>query len=258
MRHQLPKNLFLGRKPFVADPKGRDLFFANYAPRTADIVVPKVIDWTKGVKAWGMLGNDTVGDCTIAGIMHLIMSMQASLGVAVTFTTQQAIALYSAITGYDPSDPNSDQGAELVTVLKYVKKHQVGGFTVDAYSLVNNQNLVEFYKALYLCKGTYSGVNLPRSALDQFRQGKPWTIVKNSPIEGGHCIEPVRRVPSGKGSMITVVTWGAEQDVTEDWWREYADETRAVVSKAEIGPKGRDVLGYDEATLIADAKAVSK
>ena len=25
MRHQLPKNLFLGRKPFVADPKGRDI-----------------------------------------------------------------------------------------------------------------------------------------------------------------------------------------------------------------------------------------
>lgn len=63
--------------------------------------------------SWGMLANDTLGDCVIAMMLHSIEMFFISVGeTPPAFTDQDAIAMYSAITGYTPSDPNSDQGTD--------------------------------------------------------------------------------------------------------------------------------------------------
>src|SRR5580658_4087447 len=56
---------------------------------------------------WGMLGNDQVGDCVIAAMMHFIMAATSNSGQPAQFTTELAIQLYSAITGYDPSQTDA-------------------------------------------------------------------------------------------------------------------------------------------------------
>jgi len=33
-------------------------------------------DWTKGITEWGMMMNDTLGDCTIAGVGHAVQVME--------------------------------------------------------------------------------------------------------------------------------------------------------------------------------------
>ena len=258
MRRELPEDLFLGRDPNEHHPK--DLFLANYAvgvAAAAAYVVPKIIDWTKGILAWLLLGNDKLGDCTVAGFMHLLMAMQASLGRVLTFTEAQAILMYEQATGYNPADPSTDQGSTLLNILKWAKKHPVGGFKTEAYAVVNAQNLTEFYTGMDQFQGIYCGVYLPTSAMDQFRAGKPWTVVKRSHIEGGHCITGVKKVAVGQTGMVGYVTWGALQLATEAWHREYCDEARVVVSDAQLGPNGRNVLGYDVASLIADAKKLA-
>ena len=61
-----------------------------------------------------VMGNDTVGDCTCAGAGHALGLWTGNAGDLVTLTREQVLAMYSAITGYNPSDPSTDQGANEV------------------------------------------------------------------------------------------------------------------------------------------------
>ena len=92
---------------------------------TWPLVPPMGWEFAVNPRAWGMLGNDTVGDCAIAGLMHLIQGQSANIGDPLFATTKQAIDLYSAVTGYNPNDPDSDQGTVVTDLLKYAKKHGV-------------------------------------------------------------------------------------------------------------------------------------
>ena len=69
---------------------------------------------------WGMLANDQIGDCVIAMMLHSIEDFHLDAGTAVpAFSDQDAIHLYSAITGYNPNDPSSDQGTNENTAMRY-------------------------------------------------------------------------------------------------------------------------------------------
>lgn len=57
-----------------------------------------------------VFGNDTVGNCVEADILHSLGVINYNAGTPVTFTDEQGIELYSDITGYVPGDPNTDQG----------------------------------------------------------------------------------------------------------------------------------------------------
>src|SRR6202142_4151114 len=57
---------------------------------------------------WGMMGNDTIGDCTCAAIAHMVMLMTAHTGTMISPTLEDTLAVYSAVTGYYPVDPSPD------------------------------------------------------------------------------------------------------------------------------------------------------
>src|SRR5262249_31150131 len=74
--------------------------------------------------AWPMMANDRLGDCTLAAVGHCIEQWTAvAMGHPIVMTDEEVIAAYSAIAGYDPADPSSDQGAVELDVLKYWRKH---------------------------------------------------------------------------------------------------------------------------------------
>ena len=59
-----------------------------------------------------MLGNDTVGNCVFCTAFHWIQ--QASLFIEQPLptdpTTKECVDAYSAVTGYTPADPGTDNG----------------------------------------------------------------------------------------------------------------------------------------------------
>src|SRR5215471_10150806 len=59
----------LGRKAVKTDT--RTLMLGNYLASTLP-PPPAAYDQTKGVTGWGMMMNDTLGDCTIAGLGHAV------------------------------------------------------------------------------------------------------------------------------------------------------------------------------------------
>lgn len=223
--------------------------FSNYANATS-IAYPPVHAWERKIN-WGMLGNDKLGDCTIAATLHLIMGWQAvaNSGTPVAFTNQDAINLYSAITGYNPNDPNSDQGANETDVLNYWKATGVKGHKIAGYVSLDVSNIEMIKAAIYLFGGVYIGFNVPAYIMD-VPNGGSWSQKPgvDTTIEGGHAIY----LPGYGHDGATLVSWGTTYTFDWDFWTAYVDEAYAIVSTDWIEKSGKSPSGVDVTGLMAD------
>ena len=184
-------------------------------------------------------------NCTCADVHHEVLSMQAAAGnPLVQATTQEILAAYSAITGYNPADPSTDQGAEMQAVRDYWRKT---GFTLGGHPdkillfadvNIHDVTLVKWCLDQFGAIGL--GVNFPSSAMDQFDSGQPWTVVHGSPIEGGHAVALV----GYDESWWYVLTWGRVQKVAPTWFTEYVEEAWTALSVDFVNVhSGTDALG---------------
>lgn len=215
----------LGRKP--NDPaKPRVKLTAGMVP-AATYNPPPAVDYYSKVPAstWGMDGNDTVGDCTFAEVDHTTKARQVAAGnLEVRSTEAEVLAAYTAVTGYDPADPSTDQGAMMQDVRDYWRKHGVtlGGVNdkILLFAEIDHRDLMLVRWAVDRFGAVGLGVNFPKSAMDQFNQGKPWTVVRGSQIEGGHAVALV----GYDAQYAYVVTWAQVQKVDWAWFIAYVEE----------------------------------
>lgn len=236
-----------GRLP--ADPARPALKLADYLTPAA--TPPASADWLSPVPVadWGMGGNDTVGDCTCAAVSHKRIGdvFDNQDGRVLAVSTQEVLALYSAVTGYDPNagPPGSnptDNGAQCADVLSYWNRNGFLGEKILAYAKVNVADHAEVEQAIASLGQIYIGMNFPGSAMDQFNAGQPWTVVAGATVEGGHCVT----VGSFTATSLGAVTWGAVQEMDWAFWDAYVEEAWAVIGPDFIDPaSGVDVQGVD-------------
>jgi hypothetical protein len=245
----------LGKLP--ARPGAVKLKLATYLQPAELPTPPASFGHDTQVNTWEMLGNDTVGDCVIAGALHETMLWTSIGSTAIPVSTDAAIKNYSAITGYDASDPSSDQGTDPAVAASYRRKtgivdangkrHRIG-----AYLALTPGDVEEHLLALYLFGAVGVGVRFPKTAMDQFHAGEPWDVVPGAEIEGGHYISAVAR----RDDQLVIVTWGKEQPMTDAFLKEYNDESYAYVSR-EYLKDGKSPEGFNIAQLKADLAAVT-
>jgi len=220
---------------------------------------PAKVDWYGQITEWPMLANDRAGDCVEAeqGHHEQVLTTYGS-GQPAMFTDADAIAVYSAITGYNPDDPSTDQGTVIQDALSYWRKSGIAGHKIAAFAEVNVKDVVEVKTALSLFGPLSIGVNFPTSAMDQFNAGQPWDVVADDGgIEGGHCV----CLAGYDAGYYYVITWGAVQKVTPAWWRKYVEEawtpisTEWINAQTGLDPEGVDlsVVGDQFASLTGQA-----
>ena len=213
--------------------------------------------------AWGMLGNDTLGDCVEAGMCHETMLWHAEAAGATTatvvpFTTANATAIYSAITGYKPNHPNTDKGTDMAVAAAYRRKTGIADANgrlhkIDAYLALTAGNLQEHLLAAYLFGAVGVGIEFPNYAMDQFNAGKPWDVEQVYPtIEGGHYVPIV----AYRGGNLEVVTWGRTQEMTPAFFQKFNDESYVYLSEETLS-NDKTPEGFNLAQLKADLKAVT-
>jgi hypothetical protein len=200
-----------------------------------------------------MYGNDEVGDCTIAGIMH-VAGLQSKYGDGdeLLYTTQQSMTFYEKCWGYVPGDPSTDQGGTLQGTLQYAQKNPdiMPGYNLDAFAQLRDISWPGLTTALEIFGTVYVAVNLPQSAEDQFNAGAPWTYVGDAPV-GGHCIT-LTGFDGGLNSG-RFATWGKpDQHVQMEWWDAYGTEAWVAYSKVWLRSNGEAPNGLNEAALLAD------
>lgn len=256
---QTPVNgLHFGRLAPAFDP--RTLRMESYAG--PNLRPPPVCRWSKKADAdWKMFANDRMGCCTCASLGHAIQVWSANATSEIEVPEDAVIRAYSEVTGYDPVTGANDRGANMLQVLKYFRRTGIAGRKAVAFVSIDPDNKTLLDIATCLFGGVYFGVILPRVAMQQHAQGRPWTAPVNpwvarfrpewQPI-GGHAVFSPDYEQGGR----TCITWGKPQKMTDAYVSVFAEEAWAIVgvdwfNKAKMAPNG---FKYDK--LMADLQTL--
>lgn len=232
----------------------RTLRFAKYAK--ALLPAPVKFDYTNRLNRLGILANDTLGDCTAAGVAHLHQAWAAYNGFSFIPTDAETVEFYSKSCGYVIGDPATDNGGALLDVLKYWKTNGYFGHTIEAYAAVAGDDAASIKQAIYYFGGLYMGIALPKSAQNQDVWDVPWYGQRGPGAFGswgGHCVSAAVGYDE---DTVTVITWGALKKMTWNFFKTYCDEAYAVLSPDWYGT-GVAPTGFDAVGLRADIAAIS-
>ena len=187
-------------------------------------------DWAGKVKNWPMMLNDNIGDCTCAAAGHMIEQWTTYAKTApVVPTDPEILAAYERIGGYVQGDDSTDNGCNMLDVLKAWRNSGIAGRKIEGFIGLERRNHQEVMDGVHLFGNLYIGVNLPASAQDE----KVWYVPQGGPVGpgtpgswGGHCIPIVEYDTRG----LTCITWGAPLRMTWQFYDTYCDESYAVLS----------------------------
>ncbi len=208
----------------------------------------------QAVDDFHMLGNDKAGCCVLSGASHEEMIWTAMWGRKRSrFTVKDVYSDYTAITGFNPAKPETDQGTDMQVAADYRRKTGIidaegKRHKIDAYVSLAVGNVEQLVLAMWLFGAAGIGVQLPSTAEDQFDNCQPWSVPPTIRTIGGHYIVGAGR--NAAGNLITV-TWGKTQEMTPGFYQQFNDESVAYLSLEMLGEKQLSPEGFDEAGLRA-------
>ncbi|MGA7748664.1 MAG: hypothetical protein WCA63_00805 [Gallionella sp.] len=211
-----------------------------------------------------MLGNNTLGDCTTAAAFHIDGVMLGNAGSPITWTDAEAIAFYSATSGYVPGDPSTDQGADEQTVLNYWRTKGLlsdGSHKIAAWVAVNGNDLDECRTAIWLFSNLYFGIELPDKWLNPMPQtsGFVWDVAGAPDADNGHAFNAC----GYDGQRFKIATWAMTGWLTNAAVSAYATTAGQgelytcvsqdwIIKATQMAPPGFDIT-----QLLADLQAIA-
>lgn len=154
----------------------RTLQLDDYVALDALPPIPAAQDWGAKVSTLPMLLNDQLGDCAEAAQLHIIQTETANAGTEIVATDADAQAAYTEEAGYNPADPSTDLGTDLLTLLNDWRTIgvNVGGVNhkIGAYAQIPVGNSQLICAAAYLFGPLYLGVSLPPAVTDALNRGQ--------------------------------------------------------------------------------------
>lgn len=223
----------LGKKPFVPSDK-------DFKLKQVEVSLPPMPQRPFGsgnlYSDWGVLGNDKYGDCVFAGADHETMLWNRLARHDVSFTEANALADYSALTGFNPNDPNTDQGTEVRASMGYRRDTGLiaadgNRHKIDAYVSIDPKDFDLMIRCVYAFGAVGIGFEVPNSIWNQWSAGAVWDVVANDGgIDGGHYV-PIVGYPAV--DRATFVTWGKRTVMSRAFYEKYNDEAWVALTKEE-------------------------
>lgn len=206
-----------------------------------------------------VLGNDKYGCCAASGAYGLaqIQSCNANPADPIVPTTGQALDLYSAVTGFDPNDPETDQGTVLTDLLEHWQKvgfevtHRSGkkGLSqIYGWAAIDVSSFAAIRWGAYTFGGGYLGIRCPQKCEQDLAN---WNFAPGLPIAGGHCI-----VQAGQGRFgAKMRSWGMFIPASAPFMGAYIDEYYIVVTEDWLNAQRVSPAGLDLNGLLAAMKS---
>lgn len=202
---------------------------------------PASVDWYSRVPDWPVFLNQEIGDCTEAMVGHILENTSCYAGnPQVGISDQDVLTAYERVSGYDPADPSTDQGAVLQDVYGDWRKTGVGGHKVTVFAQVDHGNLTQVKQAVEAFGAVGLGIVVTQQMMDAFHAGQPWTGNKGDDL-GGHAVPVV----GYDARYVYVVSWGRVQPMTWACLVAVTDEAWVAVLPEWFDAAGHDPGGLD-------------
>jgi len=215
---------------------------------------PASVDYSNVGEPLGMMLNDSLGDCTCAGVGHATqVACWYGQKTPSAVKDHDVLVLYEKAAGYNPNDPNSDQGAELLDILNYWSKNPFVNNKLDAFVAFDPTNPDHWKAAVDFWGCAYIGVWLPQNVVDALESGQviDWILTTDRVTQSaGHCVIVVGYDDKG----LTVVTWGQTIKMSWAFAAKYCDE--AYVLLMSQWASGNEPNNFNEEQLKNDLAQV--
>jgi hypothetical protein len=264
MKKETPKLRFsklkFGRLPYQHDARTFEL--SSYLDNDKLPTIPKKFNWGKKIKPndWGDMGNLKINLCTCAVAGHSLMSWTSNTGRLKRPRKEEILNAYCTVSGYDPQQPEKDEGVEAIKVLKHWRKNKIAGHQIVAFARLEDKNRQQLIQTIYLFGGCYVGLNLPKSAEKQYNTTGRWTVNrrgKKKDSKKGSWFGHAVLITGYRGEELRIITWGKEMIMTMDFWEAYSEESYAVFSEAFIRDE-KTPTGVDIDVLRNDIEVLQK
>lgn len=189
--------------------------------------------------------------CVEAQWCNWLLQINHQSGKGFVPTDDDVVALYSATTGYDPTNPATDLGSDMAKVAAYMVATGIRGHKADQIAWVDFTNLAEFRQAMKLFDGLSIGVRIPMS-LD-FLGLDIW----DAQPSGGSAINHNIRAVMFDANYVYCISWGRKIKLTWAFIRQNTYAAIAAISLDMLNAQGKDIDGLDLAQLRADIKAAT-
>lgn len=217
-------------------------------------------DWLAPIHAWDIMGNDKFADCVFVSTLNAIRLMAANTKRPIPdFKEHDALALYSAITGFDPSDPSTDQGSSFDAAGTYWQSVGINGEKIVGRMRVNPGNVDLIKLAIEWFGFVMAGLALPDDALEQFDRQQPWTVTQHRPsVQNGHEV----MIGAFDGNYFDCITWGKRHSMSADYLLAAASsdlggDIQIIVGDPWIRPNGMSPSQLHLETLRRDAGLIA-
>ena len=168
--------------------------------------------------------NTQLGCCVISHHAHFLANITSQVGKPFIYTDKQIIKDYSAVGGYIPGDPFSDQGCNIDDDLVYLTttgfadgskllpstssgSSQGGAIDLDPTSQL------ALTQSVWITGGVCFGMSMPDAWIDPAPQesGFVWDVAGRPVDSNGHCFTGFA-YPTSQG--IAIATWGMVGTIT--------------------------------------------
>lgn len=243
----------LGRNPRRFDPRVPHLsaLLADKVPAPP----PRSVDYTKGMGGrFGVMLNDTLGDCTCAAYYHARQVWTFHAGREITEPDDDVKQLYVEACGYNPKSRGEGPGGNEQDVLTFL--HRKGApigpngkqrHKIAAFVEVDPRNIDDVKRTIADLGVAYIGLNLPRNVYPL--RGDPprrWTVAKRKQqIAGGHAVVLTGYDRAGAG----FISWGKKYKMTWEFFTTYVDEAYGITDSAWVQRKSNVLGGLTMADL---------
>jgi len=250
----------LGRTPRAHDPRIPHLS-AILAGKQIPAPPPSVNYTAKMPTAFGMMLNDTLGDCTCAAFYHAIQVWSYNaLGNEMTEPDKDVEQLYIQACGYNPKQGGEGPGGNEQHVLEYIltkgapfgpagtARHKIVGFVE-----VDPRNIDDVKSTINDCGVAYIGFNVPQNIMPPNADPPAvWTVdPSNSKIIGGHAVV----LPGYDADGAVVISWGQIYKMTWPFFSKFVDEVYGIADADWVEKTGKTPAGMSLAELQAQMQA---
>lgn len=235
----------LGRLPRAYNPAIPHLSALLAGRRRTLAPAPPSCDYTTALPSdLGMMGNNSLGDCTCAALGHALQVWTANANPPIdTEPDSNIIQMYSEACGYRLGDPSTDNGGVEQDVLTYATLSGIpvsnggGRHRISAFVEVDPSNFADVKLAIFEGGLCYLGFDVP----DYVMSEQVWDVRPGEPdIVGGHAVIAAGYDDAG----LNIISWGSKAyRMTWAFWSEFVDEAYLLADADFITSTGKSPAG---------------